>query len=74
VGRFGLTVEPCPSRPGGVGLGLEMVEPCRSRPGGVGLGLELVEPCRSRPGGVGLGLIGFSRKYRRERNVIIKKE
>jgi hypothetical protein len=40
----------------------------------VGLGLELVEPCRSRPGGVGLGLIGFSRKYRRERNVIIKKK
>uniref|UniRef100_A0A2N9GUL3 Uncharacterized protein n=1 Tax=Fagus sylvatica TaxID=28930 RepID=A0A2N9GUL3_FAGSY len=39
-------VEPCRSRPGGVGLGLEVVEPCRSRPGGVGLGLEVVEPCR----------------------------
>uniref|UniRef100_A0A2N9F1W5 Retrotransposon gag domain-containing protein n=1 Tax=Fagus sylvatica TaxID=28930 RepID=A0A2N9F1W5_FAGSY len=51
-----LKMEPCRSRPGGVGLSLEVVEPCRSRLGGVGLGLEVVEPCRSRPEGVGLGL------------------
>jgi hypothetical protein len=40
----------------------------------VGLDLEVVELCRSRPGGEGLNLVDFSRKYKKERNVIIKKE